>query len=332
MQIWAWYYPTQDDLSDAEKVHSVFDRLRRMRGSGLYVMAPEADVLDHPEALRAFLRVARDEEIEAHVGLCPFSEPPGMTIEMERRRYRYVEQGEAKHHGLCPAWPENRLLALNRLRRLMETFEPDALHLDYVRYCFANFHGFAEDLEWETGRKWLDTYHRCQCPLCQSERLALLGREATCWDEQHPGFIYCILEHRHAAITGFLRQLRELRAQTETRLSIAARVQYLNRALIEGQDWVAWARQGLVDIISPMNYSPWADVVRGRLQENQRLLGQAPVTVLEGLGRKSSAGEPTPEEFARQVEVVAEAGLAGVALFHLDHLTDWDCDMLAEHA
>lgn len=332
MQLYAWYYPTQQRLADAEDVRAAFDRLRRMRASGLYLMAPEAEALSEPDPLRSFLRTARGEGLDAHLGLCPFSDPPGITIDMERRRYRYVDRGETKHRGLCPAWPENRLLALNRIRRLMETFEPDALHLDYIRFYFANFAGFGESLEWDTGRKWLDTYHRCQCPLCESERLALLGREATCWDEQHPGFIYRILEHRHAAITGFLRQLNELRIQTETRLSIAARVQYLNRALIEGQDWVMWARQGLVDIISPMNYSPRADVVRRRLQESQRLLGQTAVTVLEGLGRQSSAGEPTPEEFARQVEAVAATGLAGLAVFHLDHLTDQDCDMLAEHA
>jgi len=221
-------------------------------------------------------------------------------------------------------------LALNRIRRLLETFEPDALHLDYVRYYFAGFEGFHENLEWESGRKWL--YHRCQCPHCESERLALLGREATCWDEHHAGFIYRILQGRNEAITGFMQQLRELRSQTGTPLSIAARVQYLGRALVEGQDWMAWVRQGLVDIVSPMNYSPSAEVVRQRLEENARLLAYPAATLLEGLGRKSSAGEPTPEEFARQARVVAEAGLAGVAIFHLGHLSDRDCDMLAEYA
>jgi hypothetical protein len=332
MQLFAWYYPTQQRLANAAAVQDALGRLRRLRATGLYLMAPEGDVLADPEALRTFLRAARDEGLDTHLGLCPFSDPPDMTVDMARRRYQYENRGQTRHHGLCPAWPENRLLALNRARRLMEAFEPDGLHLDYARFYFANYTEFGEDLEWETGRKWIDTYHRCQCPLCESERLALLGRDATCWDEQHPGFIYRILEHRHEAMTGFLKQLRELRNQTETRLSIAARAQYLDRALIEGQDWVAWARRGLVDVVSPMNYSVSADVVRQRLRQNLHLLGQTQVTVLEGLGRKSSAGEPTPEEFVRQVQVVQEAGLPGVAIFHLDHLTDDDCDRLAEVA
>lgn len=330
MQLFTWYYPTLEQLKDPAAVADVLARLRRLKACGLYLMAPEAATLAEPQVVRRFVERCRDEGLEAHLGLLPFSEPVNMTIEMGRRRYTYQVDGEARTHGLCPAWTENRILALDRARRLMELTEPDGLHLDYVRYYFANSEVFGQNLEWEDGTKWIDTYYRCQCPLCQSERLELLGREATWWDEHHPAYVYRILHHRDENMRTFIKQFRELCGQTRQTLSVACRVQYLNRALIEGQDWVHWARRGFVDVVSPMNYNPCPQVVAARLQQNLRLLDGAPTRVLEGLARKSSAGEPSAEAFAAQVQVVKEAGVAGVAIFHLDCLTDQDLDRVAE--
>jgi hypothetical protein len=310
----------------------VFDRLRRLRATGLYLMPPGSDVLANPEPLRHLILAGRDQGLEVHVGLLPFADPPDVAMETSRRRYRFEDQGRIQCDGLCPAWHENRLLALNRARRLLETFEPDGLHLDHVRYNFANSEAFGQDLEWEDGGKWLATYLRCQCPMCQSERLDLLDHQCTVWDEYHPGFVFSTLRQRHTAVTRLMKQMQELCAQSGTRLSIAARVHYLGRALIEGQDWMRWARKGLVDIISPMNYSTSAQVVKQRLETNQRLLGHTTAKVLEGLGRKSSAGEPTSEEFAAQVRVVLEAGLPGVAVYRLSDVTERDCELLREFA
>jgi len=79
-----------------------------------------------------------------------------------------------------------------------------------------------------------------------------------------------------------------------------------------------------------MNYSPGPEVVRRRLEDNLRRVGHTAITILEGLGRRSSAGEATPEQFAEQVRVVREAGLPGVAIFTLEALTDRDYNLLAE--
>ena len=330
MKLFTWFYPQMSRLGEEEYVSDVLSRLQRLRASGLYLMGEEGPMLAEPGPTAEFLRRAQEAGLEVHLGLVPFSEPPEPTPEMRRRRYTYQEDGRLKRHGLCPAWHENRLLALYRGQRLCETVSPPALHLDYIRYYFANSKAFGVNLEWEDGCKWIDTYHRCQCPLCQSDRLELLGREHTVWDEQHPAYIFKILERRREHVDEVLRGLRDLCQQRGMKLSVAARVQYFNRALIEGQDWPRWCQTGLVDVISPMNYSTSLEVVSRRFQENRRLLEHMPVEVLEGLGRRSSAGENRPEDLAEQVKTVVEMGADGVAIFHLDTLTARDYELLAE--
>lgn len=322
MQRFAWWYPQLSSAASLSATWQQLDRARRLQLTGVYVMVPENDLLNNSAAMRELLDRCRDAGLQAHVGWLPFSEPPQPTPEMLRRRYVYDDEGQWQYKNLCPAWPENRLLAVHRAQVLLETLQPEALHLDYIRYCFANCQSLGENLEWDEGGKWFDTYHRCQCPLCQTERLELIGREPTPWDERHPGYIYHQLRQREHNITESLQGIREVCQQAGVQLSAAVRAIYLGRALIEGQNWVAWCRDGLLDVFSPMNYSPDPAVVARRLAENRRLLPGSRARWVEGLAWRSSAGQPTALALQQQIKQVQEAGVDGVALFHLGILDD----------
>lgn len=330
MKLFVWYYPRIGEMGEASYVDAVLGKLRLMRAAGVYFMVNEAAVTSDGEAVRALFARLVEAGLEVQLGFLPFSEPPNPTPEMLRRRYSYYEDRTLKFGGLCPAWPENRLLAIQRAAQLCEFLQPTALHLDYIRYSFANDQSFGYDLEWEEGGKWLGTYHNCECPLCQTERLELLGREPNGWDRRHPGYVFKRLGQRAEHVEEVVRGLRRLCEQRQMKLSAAVRVQYFNRALIEGQDWVRWCKLGLVDSISPMNYDVSVEVVERRFRENQRLLAEVPVEVLEGLARKSSAGEINGEQLAEQVRRVVELGADGAAVFHLDALTNENCELLGE--
>ncbi|MBU0610653.1 MAG: hypothetical protein KKI08_22405 [Armatimonadetes bacterium] len=324
MTIYTWFYPDMAQLADPGYGADIVARLQRLQATGLFCIPEEGAALADPAPLREFMARCQGAGLDCQIGFLPFSEPPDPTPEMLRRRYTYSQDGALKYRGLCPAWPENRMLAVHRATQLLEALEPGALHLDFMRYFFANNPVFGVDLEWEDGRKWLDTYFRCDCPLCQTERLELLGREATAYDQQHPGFVFKRIQQRAEHVEEVLRALRRLTQQHDTRLTAAVRVQYFNRALIEGQDWVRWCEEGLVDAISPMNYATSVAVVERRFLENQRLLRNARVAVWEGIARRSSAGENTAEELLAQARRLVELGADGVALFQLGVLTDED--------
>jgi len=324
MRIYTWFYPDTAQLAQPAYVADIIAKLQRLRAAGLYCMADEGAVLADPAPIRALIARCQEEGLDCQLGFRPFSEPPDPTPEMLRRRYTYLQDGALKYRGLCPAWPENRMLAAHRATQLLEAVPPGALHLDFMRYFFANNPVFGVDLEWEDGRKWLDTYYRCDCPLCQTERLELLGREATGYDHHHPGYIYKRLQQRGEHVTEVLQALRRLTQQSDMRLTVAVRAQYFNRALVEGQDWVRWSEEGLVDAISPMNYATDLPTVERRFQESQRLLRHTRVEVLEGLARRSSAGASSPEGLLAQARRVVELGAGGVALFHLGVLAEED--------
>lgn len=330
MTITTWFYPDMAQLAQPAYVADIVARLQRLRASGLYCMAAEAAVLADPAPLRAFVVRCQEEGFDCQLGFLPFSEPPDPTPEMLRRRYTYVQDGALQYRGLCPAWPENRMLAIHRATQLLDAVPAPALHLDYIRHFFANNPVFGLDLEWDEGRRWIDTYFHCDCPLCQTERLELLGRDVTDYDRHHPGYIHKRLQQRQQHVEEVLRALRRLTQNHGTQLTAAVRVQYFNRALLEGQDWIRWCDEGLVDAISPMNYATDVATVERRFLENQRLRRSPRVAVLEGLARRSSAGVTAPETLLAQARRVIELGADGVALFHLGTLEEEDYALWAE--
>jgi hypothetical protein len=332
MKLYVWYYPRSEELSNQTVAAGALDKLRRLRATGVFFMAQEAAALADPAPLQALYERLQEAGLEVQLGFLPFADPPTPTPEMLRRRYAYYEDGILKYRGLCPAWPENRLLALHRATQLCDTFQPAALHLDYMRYFFANEQSFGVELEWEEGERWLQTYHHCTCPLCQTERLELLGREPTDWDRHHPGYIFKRIGQRAEHVEEVLRGLRQLCDQREMKLTCAVRVQYLGRALVEGQDFVRWAKLRLVDNLSPMNYSPSLETVERRFLENKRLLQHIRIERIEGLARRSSAGDASAEQLAAQIRRVRELGADGVTLFHLGALSEEDCEVLVEAA
>ncbi len=151
-----------------------------------------------------------------------------------------------------------------------------------------------------------------------------LGREKlTAEDLKNPGILYKYLQARNGIILGHLRSLRRLAKENGLEYSIAARADYFGSALVEGQDWMSWGRQGLVDFICPMNYRKDRSEHREILTRQLEILGGA-VPVYSGVGRKWSGGEITAEEMVRQAEDAFELGAAGICIFHFNALKEAD--------
>ena len=126
------------------------------------------------------------------------------------------------------------------------------------------------------------------------------------------------LESRKRNIEEVFGGIREVTDRDGRILSIAQRVQYLNRAILEGQDWMEWAQRGLFAFTCPMNYSTNTAKFRERMVQNKpRLADRGDVKVYEGVSRKSSAGESSMATVLEQMTVALELGADGVTLFHL---------------
>ena len=331
MRIFTWLYPDYVELADLKKQAQTLDRLKRLGADGVYFMASYEDPETRRDMIASLIGQWTDARIEVHIGLIPFAPQPNPSPETQERRYQYTLNGKLQYGQLCPSWPENRELACQRAEAICRELKPVGLHLDFIRYLFANNTSFGVNLEWESGRKWIDTYHRCQCRVCTEVRAEIIAREGfNEYDAHHPAVIFKELELRKRNIDEVLGRIRSITSSYGVNLSIACRVQYLNRALIEGQDWVEWCRRGMVDFISPMNYSTSLETVKERMAENVARLKGTNVKVYEGLGKKSSAGYNPPAEFFKQAEAALEAGADGIAIFHYGVLEEEDIERLSK--
>jgi uncharacterized lipoprotein YddW (UPF0748 family) len=170
-----------------------------------------------------------------------------------------------------------------------------------------------------------------------------------------PGIIYKYIQFRNENIYQLTKKINKAVKEKGLVLSMAARTIYLGTglsvpadllvrilrtsnkeeqdwrkeaALLEGQDWIEWGREGLMDFISPMNYSTDREYHRKRLSEQMDLLGNS-AKIYDGLGRKSSFGEITAKEMVQQAEDSLKLGAKGIAIFHFNILNEEDFRELA---
>jgi len=213
---------------------------------------------------------------------------------------------------VCPSWKENRDLTIKVGEELLEGYEVGGLHMDYMRYPNAG----------------ILAQNPCLCEACRKLRMDWLGKEALDENDlKSQGIVYKEIEARNLCVRETVEGLRRITRERGLKLSLAARANYVNDAVVEGQDWVSWCRDGLLDMVSPMSYTTKFDNFRRLLEEHVRLVGDS-TSLFEGIGRSSSAGVLTPEEMMLQIGLAKERGLPGITIFHFNALTARDLELL----
>jgi hypothetical protein len=127
-------------------------------------------------------------------------------------------------------------------------------------------------------------------------------------------------EFRAGQVTQLLREVRQVVDQgdgPETILSAAVFPEAAAAYLENGQEWQAWAKEGLVDRLYPMAYFGDTDRVGNQLREITANTPRNPkVALWAGLG----ALDKGPEQLGKEARLAGEYGYEGVALFSLGHL------------
>ncbi|MCE5239531.1 hypothetical protein LLH23_13730 [bacterium] len=217
----------------------------------------------------------------------------------------------------CAAWSENRSRTCTVAREMMEIYRPDGLHMDYLRY---------------PNSMVLNT-HPCRCERCQAEREQWLGKPLLDADDlQNPGMVYQEIKMRGRFVKSVVHGLREVADDAGAPLSLAARARYLKDAVPEGQDWVEWCAEGLLDFVCPMSYNPCHDRFQRFVAEHTGLLTGVGTPLYCGIGRSSSLGKIDAQEMSAQTRHAAAQGAEGICLFHVRALEEEDLAVLKELA
>lgn len=217
----------------------------------------------------------------------------------------------------CAAWPENREITCAVAAEIMRGYRPDGLHMDYLRYP----------------NSVVLNEHPCQCERCQSEREQWLGKPLPdAEDLQQPGVVYQEIRMRSRFVKAIVYGLREVADEAGAPLSLAARARYLKDAVAEGQDWVEWCAEGLLDFVCPMSYNPCPDRFQRFVDEHTGLLTGVGTPLYCGIGRSSSLGKIDAAAMKAQIRYAAQQDADGVCIFHVGALEEADLAVLKELA
>lgn len=318
MKIACWCHLDRDFVGNDEQVRSHLDRVVE---AGIDILLPfvhsenevwyQADLTDlkQEDRLTRLLILAKDRGLQVEPTVLPICDFGLSQEERNRRNYQSGQPGGNHCDGrFCASWAKTREGGLKIIQDIMAHHSVDGIHLDAIRYLDTG-----QSLQWP-----------CRCEACRTQYQDLFGKDTlTAEDLKVPGILQKFLNFRGENIRGLVEQVARVVDKAGLSLSMAARADYFGSALVEGQDWVQWARDGLMDFICPMNYSTDREVHRKRLSGQMSLIGKS-VPIYDGIGRKSSAGEIAPAQMIQQAEDALQLGASGVAIFHLAAMGDED--------
>jgi uncharacterized lipoprotein YddW (UPF0748 family) len=200
---------------------------------------------------------------------------------------------------LCPSNPENRNLEIRAVREIVENYDIDGIHLDYIRY---------------------PNFRNCYCSGCHERFQNDTGIRISIWPDQvlHGERYYTqYQEWREEQITSIVREIYEMVKELRGNVLVSAAVlPYIEDARDnDGQNWQEWAEEGIIDFLVPMDYTDsFTDLISLLNIQIEYIGGNVPV--LAGLGAFSHNSILTPQQLLEQIDNAREAGVSGFVIFH----------------
>ena len=199
----------------------------------------------------------------------------------------------------CAAWGENHERSVLVAHEILQRYAPAGLHLDTARYPDAS------------------TLHRqpCACDRCLAARTRWLGKPyPEPKDLRKIGVVFKEMQMRMEFVRSFVESLRGLTDHHGVALSAAVRGRYYEDALEEGQDWPEWCAEGLLDVVCPLSFALSLGGFAAQVAQHRRLLEDAPVAWVEGIGLRTPETRLDFDGFERQVIFARDAGASGVCI------------------
>ncbi len=268
-----------------------------------------SDVLPQSETFKQYgdqlqqcVQAARQHGIEVHVWKITWNleGAPKTFVEKLRdtARTQVTAAGEPLN-WLCPSHPENVQLELTCVVEIVENYDVDGIHLDYIRYPNRN---------------------ACYCQECRKRFLLTTRQHVDAWpadvlpDTGEYGSEYTTW--RAQQITRLVRLIGKRAREIKPNIKISAAVfgEYPSCASSIGQDWIAWAKAGYVDFVCPMNYTEDNRYFTDLLQKQLALMPKD-VAIYPGIGATASNSILTPDAVVGQIYLSRHLGASGWTIF-----------------
>ncbi len=300
-----WAHPR--DFGNEKAVASSVEKLSdagftsifvNVKGSGgeVYFRSRAGQVAEQVESfdfLKILCSKAHEEGIDVHAWFVVFCE--GMRrlggLLAKHPEYAMVNSSGGKIGWMCPSHEEVHEYLLTLFQEVLEGYDVDGLHLDYIRFPDAS---------------------ACFCPDCGQG--GPLDEE---WVVKGVGHV-----------TGFVEKSHRLAREYGVVHSAAVFSDYPASMIHVRQDWVDWVEKGLLDYVMPMSYTNTTRRLERLTQVHTALVGGSAI-LLEGIGKKSSMSHLTPGKLLDQIYRALNNGADGAVIFSLSGMEDRDFEVLS---
>ena len=310
-----WIHPGlfgADQAAAVAKMATTFDDYRRAGISVVYCFFTLPD--EHRvgwDFLGVLVREAHARGLQVHPVLSP-----GYPVALEGEVKQHPEwlitgtKGEFLRQ-LNLAHPGARQYFLTRVASAL-AHDVDGIHLDYARFPLGQ--AFSYDAPTiEAFRKEFG-----ESPLEVSRDAGnMIWCEWVGWNARQ--------------VTTLVRQIRELVRKKRATLVLSSAVfPHPGLAAFEiGQDWEAWAKEGLIDVLCPMLYTNNHGLFRQYVKRAVSIAGGR-VKVYAGIASVSSHNKNTPAGLAAEQAIALEERADGIVVFSGYSLDRASLDALAE--
>jgi len=238
------------------------------------------------DPLRILIREAHSKQIKVHPWLCVFTEGKDSVLLKRNNKLVAIDKKGDPTGWVCTAQEEVQKYEFSLYKEIMENYNIDGVHLDYIRTgpgCFCNY---------------------CRETFEEKENVDpfILKPRDKKWADW--------IDWRVTNITNFVRKVKKEASTRNIEVSAAVFTDYPLCIVTNGQDWGEWAEENLVDYIFPMNYT---SSTRLAIKEARCHLATVKKTCLiwEGLYIHSLNAKMLTE----QIKGVLNEGAGGIIIF-----------------
>jgi uncharacterized lipoprotein YddW (UPF0748 family) len=201
---------------------------------------------------------------------------------------------------LCPSNLANFELERDSMLEVARNYAVDGIHFDYIRYPDSS---------------------GCYCEGCRERFEVLIGSKVANWpsDVVSGPLKEKYLDFRRENITRLVKAVSEEARKIRPGIQISAAVfsSWPECRDSIGQDWLSWLKEGYLDFVCPMNYTPSAMDYEGLISlQMKAIAGMKPMVA--GLGVTLGDWTLTPDQVVRQIGITRRLGTKGFVMFNLD--------------
>jgi uncharacterized lipoprotein YddW (UPF0748 family) len=248
-----------------------------------------------------FMAEARKRGMTVHPWFCVFHETSILGRVREHPEWLIQSPRREFVGSVNPALPAVRDYEKSLMLEVAEEYRTEWVHLDYIRFpCEPTEPFFSFDRE---TLKLFEEYSGVDLNAVKAHDSGNM-----IWNEW--------LEWNRGRVTEFVRELKASLRATGRAVKISAAVfpNADNAKVLIGQDWAAWAEEGLVDMLCPMLYTNY-DRFFAKFTKQAIEYGRDHCRVCPGIGIGTSHNQNTPEGMLEQMRISRALGADGVIFF-----------------